>query len=437
MANMKAFIKDAPFGVSVIFIILAIGFVYIAAPVFGNSALIVRSGSMQPSVAVGDLVLTRAQKNLPYKAGDIISFKSQDKIISHRILGQKNQNGKIYYQTKGDANKNEDPNLVAESEILGKAYFRLPYLGKLIAFTKTSAGFSLAVIFPALLVIVFEIQNIFKEINKQKAVRPEVAKQPEYPIVTPMIEVVNFSGFSNRHKLGFRLPSLKILLPILAGTLLVYSSFAYFSDTETSTGNVFTAADSFGSPVADHIVISEVQIRGSTPNPTEKDFIELYNPTDSSIDLSGWKLRKKNANGTEDSIRVIESEKSIPAHGFFLWATSDESYNVTLNADTTSAENLSENNSVALLKSDNSMVDQIAWGSTINPQFVEGTAFPANMSGNESIERKAYSTSTVTSMTTGTDTDKGNGFDSNDNATDFILRSVSQPQNSGSATESP
>src|SRR3990167_6349544 len=238
---LKAFIKDAPFGVSVIFIILAIGFVYIAAPIFCNSSLIVRSGSMQPAIGVGDLAVVKQQTDGNYKAGDIIAFKSQDKIVSHRIIGLKTQNGKVFYQTKGDANKNGDPNLVAESEIIGKAYFRLPYLGKLIAFTKTSAGFAVAVIFPALLVIAFEIQNIFKEIKKQKSVRPETQEQPDYPVVTPIIEVVNFSGFSNRHKLGFRIPSLIILLPILASVLLVYNSFAFFSDTETSTGNVFTA----------------------------------------------------------------------------------------------------------------------------------------------------------------------------------------------------
>src|SRR3989344_181694 len=267
MANMKAFIKDAPFGVSVIFIILAIGFVYIAAPIFGNSALIVRSGSMQPAIAVGDLAVVKKQASSDYKAGDIIAFKSQDKIVSHRIIGLKNQNGKVFYQTKGDANKNEDQGLVAESAIIGKAYFRLPYLGKLIAFTKTSAGFSLAVIFPALLVIAFEIQNIFKEIKKQNSAPPETQEQPEYPMVTPIIEVVNFTGFSNRHKLGFRMPSLKIILPILASTLLVYSSFAFFSDTETSTSNIFSAAESFG-PGPGDIVVNEIYYDVCTPAST-------------------------------------------------------------------------------------------------------------------------------------------------------------------------
>src|SRR3989344_6022832 len=207
MANMKAFIKDANFGVSLLLICLAIGLAYIAIPAFGHKALIVRSGSMQPQIAVGDLAVVKKQADGNYKTGDIIAFKNANNsktLTTHRIAGIENKNGRIFYQTKGDANKTVDRELVSAENIVGKAYFRLPYLGKLIAFTKTSTGFALAVIFPALLVIAFEIQNIFKEIKKQKTVPSSSQEQPEYPLVTPIIEVVNFTGFSNRHKLGFR-----------------------------------------------------------------------------------------------------------------------------------------------------------------------------------------------------------------------------------------
>src|SRR3990167_2756320 len=312
MNFMKAFIKDAPFGVSVLLIASAILFAAAIVPVFGNNALIVRSGSMEPTVAVGDLIITRIHKNLAYKIGDIISFKNQGKIISHRIIGLENQNGRIFYKTKGDANKNEDQGLVAESAIVGKAYFRLPYLGRLIAFTKTSAGFSLAVIFPALLVIAFEIQNIFKEIKKQKAITSNSQEQPEYPIVTPIIEIVDFAGFSNRHKLGFRMPSLKILLPILASTLLVYSSFAYFSDTETSTGNLFQAADSFGPPIAQTLVMNEIlPVSSCNSGQTNGQFVELWNGSGSTVNLQQFSL----SDGT-NTIAIVNSNTSLPNGAF-------------------------------------------------------------------------------------------------------------------------
>ena len=43
---------------------------------------------------------------------------------------------------------------------------------------------------------------------------------------------------------------------------------------------------------AAHIVISEVQVGGTNAN---DEFVELYNPTSVTIDLSGFRLVRKNA----------------------------------------------------------------------------------------------------------------------------------------------
>lgn len=51
-----------------------------------------------------------------------------------------------------------------------------------------------------------------------------------------------------------------------------------------------------GPPLADHVVISEVQVGGSTAN---DEFVELYNPTSSPITMSGWRLTKKASTGTK------------------------------------------------------------------------------------------------------------------------------------------
>lgn len=68
----------------------------------------------------------------------------------------------------------------------------------------------------------------------------------------------------------------------------------------------------------------------------------------------------------------------------------------------------------------------------------EGTQFADNPQENESIERKALSTSTASTMLIGgADEFKGNSYDTNNNSTDFILRTISQPQNSSSPTETP
>lgn len=231
---MKAFIKGVNFGVSLLLILAAIAIAYIAIPAFGNKALIVRSGSMQPTIKVGDLVVVQTQKGLlspqsitinKYKEGDIVAFSSQKNqklFTTHRIVGIEIKDGKIFYQTKGDANNSADNNLVAEENIVGKSTFQLPYFGRLFAFAKSNVGFPLLVIFPALLVIILEIINIYKEIRCS----------------------ISDTG-SERNDPVSKFAALRILIPFVIGVMVIHNAFAYFSDTETSTGNIFQAAADF------------------------------------------------------------------------------------------------------------------------------------------------------------------------------------------------
>jgi len=244
-----------------------------------------------------------------------------------------------------------------------------------------------------------------------------------------------------------------LFLLISGGFFLFKFTHALFSSSSSSNNNVFSASESFPTTIpsvtetvtispsptpspalTNHLVISEVQINGATAS---QDFVELYNPTNSTVDLNGWKLRKRTSTGSESSLVVIETGKSIPAYGFFLWSNNANGYDSTIGADVSNGNTLAGDNSVALLKPDNTIIDQFAWGNGLN-QLVELTAYPNNPGSGQSVERKAYSSSTASSLGSGgSDELKGNGFDSDNNSNDFILRSTSQPQNSNSPIESP
>ena len=231
---VKLIVKAANILLALVLVGVACALAYIAVPAFGNRALIVRSGSMQPTIKAGDLVVVKKQVgfatpqfSIPkYKTEDIVAFRTTDgkTLVTHRVKSVKIENGKVFYETKGDANGGADKNLVLEENIVGKSVFEVPSVGKLIAFTKSNIGFPLLVIFPAILVIIFEIWGIFKEIKRQRRI----------------IEVPPEKSHAISH--------LAVILPICVSVLVIHSTFAYFCDQEVSTSNVFVASTSFASP---------------------------------------------------------------------------------------------------------------------------------------------------------------------------------------------
>ena len=74
--------------------------------VFGYKYFTVLTGSMEPTINVGDLVIV---KESSYAINDIISYKDGNSVVTHRIIDYSTQdNGEIFYTTKGDNNNAED-----------------------------------------------------------------------------------------------------------------------------------------------------------------------------------------------------------------------------------------------------------------------------------------------------------------------------------------
>jgi len=134
--------------------------------VFGSYKIyVVQSGSMEPAIKTGALVLVKAESE--YKIGEVITF-GQDTggsiPTTHRIA-EIEQGGFI---TKGDANNGTDQNLVKRSEVIGRVILDVPYAGYMLSTAKTPIGFAVIVIIPALLIFIDELSNIYKEIQKMR-----------------------------------------------------------------------------------------------------------------------------------------------------------------------------------------------------------------------------------------------------------------------------
>ena len=170
--------------------------------------------------------------------------------------------------------------------------------------------------------------------------------------------------------------------------------------------------------IAEHVVISEVQT-GKT-GAADDEFVELYNPTGSDVNLNGWRLTKKNSGGTESNLVSAFPSKIIPAHGFFL-ITHQTDYTGSVNGDITYSGGtffIADDDNTVLLYSDAqvTLIDKVGYGTAAPDNETSSAPSPPT---DGSIERKSSSTNNE---------NEGNGWDTNNNSADFTTRTTPQPQ---------
>jgi hypothetical protein len=199
--------------------------------------------------------------------------------------------------------------------------------------------------------------------------------------------------------------------------------------------------------IAGHVVISELYGAGGNSGALLKnDFVELYNPTPYSVPLSGWSLQYASATGTGAWHASPLGGKILP-YGFYLVQLAGGTNGISLPIpDTTGTLNLSATaGKVALVRSvaplsgarpaDSLIIDFIGYG---DADGYEGSGPAPAASVTTSLERKGRPLATAASMAPGgADAAAGNGWDSNNNAADFVTQASPCPQNSASPVEKP
>lgn len=101
--------------------------------VAGYSALIVLSGSMEPTIMTGEVIVIHSEPE--YEVGDILTYREGSILVTHRIVDETDTT----FTTRGDANNtNDDP--IQKSQAIGKTIFHIPYIGKVILFIQTPVG---------------------------------------------------------------------------------------------------------------------------------------------------------------------------------------------------------------------------------------------------------------------------------------------------------
>lgn len=131
---------------------------------FGIKSLTVLSGSMEPTIHVGDIVVVRQIPAASARVGDIVTFRDPtdaDKLITHRVRKVSLADGVVAFETKGDANSSIERWKVGNDGTIGLVMYRVPKLGYILFYVHGTLGRLLLVVLPALLLGGYEIWRIW------------------------------------------------------------------------------------------------------------------------------------------------------------------------------------------------------------------------------------------------------------------------------------
>lgn len=148
------------------------------------------SPSMVPNIRVYDVVVVKYIKQASdIKIGDVITFNSVSiesfgKSVTHRVIEVViDANGNYKFSTKGDNNFIKDSSAVPFENVTGKVVMKIPQLGRVQFFLASRFGWLVAIVIPALYVIIKDIIKIIgatkigKKVLNGKLLFPFLKKQ--------------------------------------------------------------------------------------------------------------------------------------------------------------------------------------------------------------------------------------------------------------------
>jgi signal peptidase len=129
---------------------------------------VVRSESMLPAIAKGDLIALQAPVITSLGVGDVIVFQAPPGYPSpmiHRIVDEWVQNDATYFRTKGDNNPVPDSFSIPATNVIAEyTGIRVPYVGYLVLFIQTPQG---TIVFVGLVVLWLAYEYLVREDTAQ------------------------------------------------------------------------------------------------------------------------------------------------------------------------------------------------------------------------------------------------------------------------------
>ena len=102
---------------------------------FGYSYVNILSGSMEPTLSIGDMAICKEQD--AYATGDAVLYQDKGYLVLHRIV-EVNEDGT--FVMRGDANNVDDETAISQSNVYGKMVYSFNGLGNTISYISTLSG---------------------------------------------------------------------------------------------------------------------------------------------------------------------------------------------------------------------------------------------------------------------------------------------------------
>lgn len=115
-------------------LVVLLGVMAILVPALaGATPMTVLTGSMEPNLPPGTLVIIKPTPTRDIRLGDVITYRitpTEPGVVTHRVTAiTDSATGGQSFTTKGDNNEVADANPVKSTQVVGKLWYSIPWIG--------------------------------------------------------------------------------------------------------------------------------------------------------------------------------------------------------------------------------------------------------------------------------------------------------------------
>lgn len=288
-------------------LVIVAPFVTYAVPqvVGADQGYVVLSGSMEPVMSPGDVIIVDSVGVETIQEDDIITYTQGDERTptTHRVTEIVERDGGVAFRTKGDANGSPDSQLVSPDQVEGEVMtiggylLVIPYIGYVIQFMQTTPGFVALFVVPLVLLVVSELWNIVKSSKSDARTEPVDGEEAmatetggEDPDAAPADAEAEHSPPASTEDVaiedikaneeGFVFSALELQLGLGAlGAFLAYSLWVTYAAIEIFESGVIWASGATAAVAVTFLLFLWLYVSGRRGGETENDTSSSVEPT--------------------------------------------------------------------------------------------------------------------------------------------------------------